>query len=270
MYAQKGDAFLNKGITMKLFFVLLFISTAAFAQWDNGCYKVFHDGTASCNQKYPNGGPDHKKCGDELLKVYLPCMEASPIGRCGKAANAGTPECASVCADKNQAGLEACVVIRQEASCKSFDSNSNDCTNLCKLKPSAAVCPKAEKSAPVTPAVVDKPKPKPAPLFIKSKSADINYDSCKWVEDMPRKIVKGPASGGCKDETRVCMGYVSCDSNKAGAPKVVRLSTCAVENCTKGGAGDCTKQAGFYSMRPVSEKNETLSDNVQKAIGLKE
>lgn len=149
--------------------------------------------------------------------------------------------------------------------------------------------PKA--SVPVSPKkqpVIENPKPSPKsvaplkeevkPVVPKAKeiaSEDDNQENdprnykpetCKWVEDLPRKIVYGP---GCttKGKSSICTGYVVCDQ-KSGEGQFIRMSSCSADKC---GASDedavrCTKDQGYYSRKPLSEDKHFMSIKLKKVL----
>lgn len=95
-----------------------------------------------------------------------------------------------------------------------------------------------------------------------------NYkpETCKWVTDIPRKIVNGP---GCsaKAPNRVCTGYVVCEQKQGGA-KFVRMSTCRPEFC---GSKDedavkCTKDLRYFSQKPKSEDKLFVTPKLKKIL----
>jgi hypothetical protein len=91
-----------------------------------------------------------------------------------------------------------------------------------------------------------------------------NYvpESCKWVSDMPRKLVYGPSCGANKP---ICTGYVSCD-RKNGGGVFVRLSTCGAENCSENRAVECTKQRYFFSRNPTDETKVLPSGEAKRVL----
>lgn len=95
-----------------------------------------------------------------------------------------------------------------------------------------------------------------------------NYkaDTCKWVSDLPRKVVNGPGCGG-KSRSRICTGYVVCEQKQGGA-KFIRMSTCSPEFC---GANDsdavsCTKDQRYFSQKPAGEAKLFMSPKLKKIL----
>jgi hypothetical protein len=95
-----------------------------------------------------------------------------------------------------------------------------------------------------------------------------NYDTstCKWVSDLPRKIVNGP---GCSktSRSRICTGYVVCNQ-KEGHGKFIRMSSCRSEFCGNGdnNAVRCTKDQGYFSERPSGEGKLFMSQRLKKIL----
>jgi hypothetical protein len=95
-----------------------------------------------------------------------------------------------------------------------------------------------------------------------------NYDpdTCEWVEDLPRRIVKGP---GCNvGGATLCVGFVIC-KQKVGEGKFVRMSTCGSENCGTDDAKACTKQKGYGSSKPTDETKHTVSGRAKEMMSSK-
>lgn len=95
-----------------------------------------------------------------------------------------------------------------------------------------------------------------------------NYkpETCRWVNDLPRKVVNGPGCGP-KNRSMICTGYVICEQKQGGA-KFIRMSTCAADKC---GASDedavrCTKDMGYYSMKPKGEAKLFMSPELKKIL----
>jgi hypothetical protein len=95
-----------------------------------------------------------------------------------------------------------------------------------------------------------------------------NYrpDTCRWVEDLPRRIVNGP---GCtsRGRSRICTGYVICDQIEGGG-KFIRMSTCSTDKCgaSDGDAVRCTKDQGYFSEKPASEHKQFMSPKLKKIL----
>jgi hypothetical protein len=95
-----------------------------------------------------------------------------------------------------------------------------------------------------------------------------NYkaETCKWVSDLPRKIVNGPGCGG-KSRSRICTGYVVCEQ-KQGGGKFIRMSSCGPDKC---GSSDedavkCTKDMSYYSQKPATESKLFMSPKLKKIL----
>lgn len=95
-----------------------------------------------------------------------------------------------------------------------------------------------------------------------------NYksDTCKWVSDLPRKVVNGPGCGG-KSRSRICTGYVVCEQ-KSGGGKFIRMSTCSPEHCgaTDADAVNCTKDQRYFSQKPAGESKLFMSPKLKKIL----
>lgn len=94
-----------------------------------------------------------------------------------------------------------------------------------------------------------------------------NYkaETCKWVTDLPRKIVNGPSCG--KTRSKICTGYVVCEQ-KEGGGKFIRMSTCGPNHCggTDADAVSCTKDQGYWSAKPASETKLFMSQKLKKTL----
>ncbi len=116
------------------------------------------------------------------------------------------------------------------------------------------------------------PEPKKEePVVVEEESDEKsprNYkpETCKWVQDLPRKVVNGPGCGG-KSRSRICTGYVVCEQ-KTGGAKFIRMSTCGADKC--GGSDEdavrCTKDMGYYSQKPASESKLFMSPKLKKIL----
>lgn len=95
-----------------------------------------------------------------------------------------------------------------------------------------------------------------------------NYkpETCRWVNDLPRKIVNGPGCGP-KNRSKICTGYVICEQKEGGA-KFIRMSTCSPDKC--GGSDEdavkCTKDMGYYSMKPQGEEKLFMTPELKKVL----
>lgn len=95
-----------------------------------------------------------------------------------------------------------------------------------------------------------------------------NYkaETCKWVSDLPRKIVNGPGCGP-KARSKICTGYVVCEQ-KEGGGKFIRMSTCGPDKCggTDADAVRCTKDMGYFSQKPASESKLFMTPKLKKIL----
>ncbi len=128
-----------------------------------------------------------------------------------------------------------------------------------------AVEPREPDAPAARPTPDQRPAESPAPAGSVQLSA-LNPDSCKWVTDLPRRIINSP---GCTASTRnrICTGFVSCEQRQGGA-RLIRLSTCRAEHCGNGDANavSCTKDMSHSSSRPSPEAIETVSPRVNQAV----
>lgn len=109
-----------------------------------------------------------------------------------------------------------------------------------------------------TPVVVEEEDDEKSPRNYKA-------ETCKWVNDLPRKIVNGPSCG--KTRSQICTGYVVCEQ-KTGGGKFIRMSTCGPGKC---GASDadavsCTKDQGYWSKKPASETKLFMSKKLKETL----
>lgn len=95
-----------------------------------------------------------------------------------------------------------------------------------------------------------------------------NYkaETCKWVSDLPRKVVNGPGCGG-KSRSKICTGYVVCEQ-KTGGAKFIRMSTCGPDKC---GSSDedavrCTKDMSYFSQKPAGESKLFMSPRLKSIL----
>lgn len=95
-----------------------------------------------------------------------------------------------------------------------------------------------------------------------------NYkaETCRWVSDLPRKIVNGPGCGP-KGRSRICTGYVVCEQ-KEGGGKFIRMSSCGADKCGSSDADAvrCTKDQGYFSQRPASESKLFMTPRLKKIL----
>ena len=181
------------------------------------------------------------------------------------------PENAEVCLTPEAiAGLrdalasESCKVDRKLAKkTASIDTHTTQweglaapksCQALIALDAGATVTPDVDK----TPVVEEEEDDEKSPRNYKA-------ETCKWVSDLPRKIVNGPSCG--KTRSQICTGYVVCEQ-KSGGGKFIRMSTCGPGKC---GASDadavsCTKDQGYWSKKPASETKLFMSKKLKEAL----
>ncbi len=91
-------------------------------------------------------------------------------------------------------------------------------------------------------------------------------ESCEWVTDIPRRIVKGPSCG--KTPMEICTGFVVCNQKAPGVGKFIRQSSCSKKYCTKDNkdAVACTKDQEYSSVKPVDEIANSVSKKVKNSI----
>lgn len=107
----------------------------------------------------------------------------------------------------------------------------------------------------------DKNKPKP-----KQQGESYIPSTCKWAEDMPRRLAFCPGCEGKGSLSSVCVGYIVCDSVEKDAGKFIRMATCSDKLCGTNDAVACTKQGGYGSEKPVKETKTTVGDNVREDL----
>lgn len=136
------------------------------------------------------------------------------------------------------------------------------------VKPEAAVAV-PEVTVEVKPEVqqrkVEEVKPV-VPTENEDEKSPRNYkaETCKWVNDLPRKIVVGPGCGG-KSKSRICTGYVVCEQ-KVGGGKFVRQSTCAADKCGENDAVACTRDQFYFSSKPSDEEKQFVSPKLKEIL----
>lgn len=126
----------------------------------------------------------------------------------------------------------------------------------------------------VTPEVKPEVQPETKPAEVKPVVPSVNEDekspknykaeTCKWVNDLPRKIVVGPGCGG-KSKSRICTGYVVCEQ-KVGGGKFVRQSTCAADKCGENDAVACTRDQYYFSSKPSDEEKQFVSPKLKEIL----
>ena len=121
----------------------------------------------------------------------------------------------------------------------------------------------------VTPEVKPEVKPEEKPVVPtenEDEQSPKNYkaETCKWVNDLPRRIHVGPGCGG-KSRSRMCTGYVVCEQ-KVGGGKFIRQSTCAADKCGEGDAVACTKDQYFFSTKPSDMEKQFVSPKLKEIL----
>lgn len=92
-----------------------------------------------------------------------------------------------------------------------------------------------------------------------------NYkpDTCKWVEDMPRKVHRAP---GCsRSGVQVCVGYVVCEQAKSEA-KFVRTATCRPERCGEDDVVSCVNDELYTSVKAKDEDRNYMSERFMNLL----
>lgn len=92
-----------------------------------------------------------------------------------------------------------------------------------------------------------------------------NYksDTCKWVEDMPRKVHSAPGCG--RGGVQVCVGYVVCDQNNSEA-KFVRTATCRAERCGEDDVVSCVNDNLYSSVKAKDEDRNYMSERFMNLL----
>lgn len=111
------------------------------------------------------------------------------------------------------------------------------------------------------------PAPKAAAEADDDEEIDFKPETCKWSQDLPRKVLACP---GCEKGTDVwiCTGYVICDPVDDSKPKLTRLSTCSSGMCGNKDAVSCTRQQGYSSSKAEDAPRKTPSKKVKTAVGV--
>lgn len=140
-------------------------------------------------------------------------------------------------------------------------------------KPEEVTTPEEEPQVVETPPEVRpevRPETRPETPTVPRENEDeksprnYNAETCKWVSDMPRRIVVGPGCGG-KSKSRMCVGYVVCEQ-KNGGGKFVRQSTCGADKCGEGDAVKCTKDQYYFSTKPADETQQFVSPRLKQIM----
>jgi hypothetical protein len=84
---------------------------------------------------------------------------------------------------------------------------------------------------------------------------------CKWIDEIPRTIVKSPACGRTPND--ICFGYVVCEKHPL---KFIKKVSCAAEFCKKGSEQRCIDDNSFALVRPDDVDNESISREVENVI----
>lgn len=160
----------------------------------------------------------------------------------------------------------ACLVERSFAKKgTTFTNHEKEWTDLPAPK-SCQTLLDLDKKAPVV-VVPDDPQDVPVEEEGDDEKSPRNYkaETCKWVTDLPRKVVNGPSCG--KTRSNICTGYVICEQ-KEGGGKFIRMSTCGPKHCGSSDADAvaCTKDQGYYSKKPASETKLFMSSKLKKIL----
>jgi hypothetical protein len=183
---------------------------------------------------------------------------------------------------KNEVSLSTCYIERKfQISTKSKDKDKaltsldknheaewealpdpKDCGVLLGTKKSAVKADAQTSEAPKTEVMDDDDEKTPR---------NYNAETCKWVTDLPRKVVNGPGCGP-KSRSQMCTGYVICEQ-KQGGGRFIRMSTCSADKCggTDEDAVRCTKDMGYYSKKAKEENKLFMTPKLKKILsGAKE
>lgn len=100
----------------------------------------------------------------------------------------------------------------------------------------------------------------------KSHEDPKNYiaETCEWVEDIPRRIIKAPTTCGRKPVS-ICTGHVVC-KQKVGDASLIRLTTCSDDLCGKDDAVACTKDDNYSSRKPNEVESNGVSGEIKNLI----
>lgn len=100
-----------------------------------------------------------------------------------------------------------------------------------------------------------------------AQTGGFKTETCKWVSDMPRRLIFGPGCDGGRN-AMLCTGYVVCEASAGG--KFIRQSTCGSANCGEGSAVACTKQASYGSCKPETETRTGISERTTEALTIED
>jgi hypothetical protein len=172
-----------------------------------------------------------------------------------------TPE--AIAAMRDELTSESCKVDRKLAKKTAvIDTHASQWAGLVAPKScQALIALDAGSTTPeveTTPVVVEEEDDEKSPRNYKA-------ETCKWVSDLPRKIVNGPSCG--KTRSQICTGYVVCEQ-KVGGGKFIRMSTCGPGKCgaTDADAVNCTKDQGYWSKKPASESKLFMSKKLKDIL----
>ncbi len=151
------------------------------------------------------------------------------------------------------------------------------------LKPPPSIPVKAETTATLRVEPVPAPTVKPvippvvAPLTGGSAvltgngntqvARDYDSSTCKWSQDIPRKIVMAPSCG--RTHSNTCVGYVVCTRKSKPDLKFIRMASCSPHYCTVDsdeGAKGCTKDHSRSSRKPANEDSDFASEKVRDIL----
>lgn len=149
--------------------------------------------------------------------------------------------------------------------CEVFNEKKLSYKENYKVEYGATVAPGAGSS--VAPSVT--PKPEVKNKVVVAQTGSFKSETCKWVSDMPRRLVFGPGCDGGRN-AMVCTGFVVCDSNDEAGGKFIRQSTCGSANCSDDKAVACTKQANFGSCKPEDETKTGISQRTTDALTIED
>ncbi|HXH74209.1 MAG TPA: hypothetical protein VNJ08_04545 [Bacteriovoracaceae bacterium] len=136
-----------------------------------------------------------------------------------------------------------------------------------KLKPALEKPDNIPAEAKALPAVAPVPDEKVA---LNNEPVSYDIESCKWSEELPRRIVAGPDCPLASSEegpkgTLICTGHIVCDQKVKNKPKYLRLATCSSVLCGKDDAVKCLKQPGYGSTTALDENKSSPGQKVQDA-----
>jgi hypothetical protein len=156
--------------------------------------------------------------------------------------------------------------VKAKEAAKEEDSSDEEEDE--KADPKATAKGKADAPKAVAKAPAEKPEATIPDEINEDEKSPRNYkpDTCKWVTDLPRKVVNGPGCGP-KGRSKMCTGYVSCEQKQGGA-RFIRMSTCGSDKCgsTDEDAVKCTKDMAYFSMKPQGEEKLFMTPKLKKVL----